>query len=68
MNIIEGAVPPYYLGQITKGVGWAEMPVSPAEQADDDWTPVLVVFPPRGAFAATKRLLEDALLSEPDRG
>lgn len=43
MQIIEGAIPAWYPGEIKKGTEWAHMPVSPLDQADVDSVPVLVI-------------------------
>jgi hypothetical protein len=63
MQIIEGAIPAWYPGEIKKGTQWDQMPVSHPGRADVDSVPVLVIPVPPDRLAEVKirvtRALED---------
>lgn len=61
MRIIEGAVPEWYPGEISKGVEWDQMPVSHPEKAGDDTIPVLVIPIPAHSIEEAKQRIAEVL-------
>jgi hypothetical protein len=61
MQIIEGAIPAWYPGEIKKGVEWDQMPVSHPQRADQDSVPVLIIPLAPEFVTEAKRRIEAAL-------